>query len=182
MVSSTSSNRWLAILGGIVAVLFGLFAFAMPGVMVASLVIAFAAFVIIDALLLLAGGLTLGGDLGDLRWVLVAGAVIALVLAGLALWNPVGFALTITLLIGIWTLVTSIVQVIAGIALRPVPYWWVLVLSGVVGVIVGLYIIPQPVAGTVVLVWALGLYAIIYGVGRILQGIAPGPGSGQATL
>ncbi len=182
MVPSPSSNRWLAVLGGIVAILFGLFAFVMPGTIVASLVIAFAAFVIIDALILLAGGFTLGDEWKELRLILVAGAVIALILAGLALWNPVGFALTITLLIGIWMLVSSIIQAIAGVALRPVPFWWVMVLSGVIGVIVALYIITQPVAGTVVLVWALGLYAVIYGVGRVLQGIAPGPGSGQATL
>ncbi len=181
MVSPSSTDRWLAVLGGIIAVLFGLFAFAMPGVMIAWLVIAFGAFVIVDAIILLAGGIA-AGDRGNLRWILVAGAVVTLILGVLAVWNPIGFAIAITLLIGAWTFVSGLVQVFIGIAMRPVPYWWAMLISGLLGVIVGLYIITQPVGGTVVLVWALGLYAIVYGVGRVVQGISSAPVAGRTTL
>jgi uncharacterized membrane protein HdeD (DUF308 family) len=177
MAPTSSTNRWIAVLGGIVAVLFGIFAFAMPGTMLASLVIIFGAFVIVDALILLVGGIAAGSESGPLRWILVAGAVVALILGVLAVWNPIGFAIAITLLIGVWSLVSGIVQVFAALALRPVPYWWVLAVSGVLGVIVGMYIVLQPVAGTVVLVWALGLYAIVYGVGRLVSGLSSGKAS-----
>jgi len=171
--SISSQNRWLAVIGGIVAILFGILAFAMPGTMLASLVLFFGAFVIIDAIILLAGGIMAGGEAANLRWVLIAGAVVTLIIGVLALWNPVGFVIALVVLIGIWTLVSGLVQVFVGIAARGAPYWWVMLISGILGIIVGLYIITQPVAGSVVLIWALGIYAVVYGVGRIMQGFTP---------
>jgi len=181
---SSSQDRWLALLGGVIAVLFGVLAFAMPGMVLASLVLFFGAFVIVDGLILLAGGVTVRGRAANLRWILIAGAVVALIIGVLALWNPVGFVIALVVLIGVWTLVSGLVQAFIGIAARGAPYWWVMLVSGVLGIAVGLYIVTQPVAGSVVLVWALGIYAVVYGIGRILQGLSPSsaPVAGSAGL
>jgi uncharacterized membrane protein HdeD (DUF308 family) len=173
----TTPNRWLAVLAGIVAVLFGLFAIAMPGAMLASLVLFFGVFAIVEALILLFGGVMAGGEAGPLRWILIGAAVVTLILGVLALWNPTGFVIAIAFLIGIWMFVLGLFQVFAGIADRSAPYWWVTLLAGVVGVIAGLYIMTQPIAGSVVLVWVLGIYAIVFGIERVVLGLMPAPAS-----
>lgn len=182
MASSSSTHKWLAVLGGIVAILFGLFAFAMPGVMLVSLVLFFAIFAIIEALVLLFGGIVVGPEAGSMRWILIAGAVVTLILGILALWNPTGFVIAIALLIGIWAFVLGLFQIFIGIAGRGVPYWWLTLISGVLGVIVGLYILTQPIAGSVVLIWALGIYAIVFGIERIVLAFSPAPAAAPVAI
>lgn len=183
MVDTPSSpNRWLTVLGGIIAILFGLFAFAMPGAMLVSLVLFFGIFAIVEALILLFGGIKAGGEAASMRWILIAGAVITLILGILALWNPTGIVIAIAILIGIWAFVLGLFQVFVGIAARGAPYWWLTLISGVFGIIVGLYIMTQPIAGSVVLVWALGIYAIIYGIERIVLGLMPASATGPVQL
>ena len=91
-----------------------------------------------------------------MRWILIGGAVITLILGILALYNPTGFVIAIAFLIGIWMFVLGLFQVFAGIADRSAPYWWLTLIVGIIGVIVGLYIMTQPRAGGIVLVWVLG--------------------------
>lgn len=178
----SSPNRWLAVLAGVVAILFGFYAIAMPGMTLASLLFVFAIFAIVEGAILLFGGIAAGSDTGNLRWILVGAAVVTLILGILAIWNPVGFVLTVTFLVGLWAFVLGLFQVFAGIAGRSAPYWWVTLISGIIGVIVGLYIMTNPVAGAVVLVWALAIYAIVFGIERIVMAFAPGPEAASAEI
>ncbi len=182
MAQTQSTNKWLGVLAGIVAILFGIFAFAMPLVMLASLVLFFAIFAIIEALILLYGGIVAGGGAGSIRWVLIGAAVITLILGILALWNPIGFVIAIAFLIGIWMFVLGLFQVFVGIADRRAPYWWLTLIVGIIGIIAGLYIMTQPIAGTVVLVWVLGIYAIVFGIERIVMAFAPAPAAAAVAI
>jgi len=182
MAQPTSTNKWIAVLAGIVAILFGLYAIAMPGMTLASLIFVFAIFAIVEALILLFGGIAAGGEMGSLRWILIAAAVVTLILGILAIYNPIGVALTVAFLVGIWAFVLGLFQVFVGIAGRGVPYWWLTLISGVLGVIVGLYIMTNPVAGAVVLVWALGIYAIVFGIERIVMAFSPAPAAAPIAI
>ncbi|MEN6342333.1 MAG: DUF308 domain-containing protein [Methanospirillum sp.] len=182
MAQPSSTNKWIGVLAGIVAILFGLFAFAMPGVMLVSLVLFFGIFAIIEALILLFGGIMAGSEMASMRWILIAGAVVTLILGVLALWNPTGFVIAIAILIGIWAFVLGLFQIFVGIAGRTAPYWWLTLISGVLGVIVGLYILTQPVAGSVVLIWALGIYAIVFGIERIVLAFSPAPAAAPVAI
>lgn len=181
-MADSSTNKWLAVIAGIVAILFGLFAFVMPGVMLASLVIFFGIFAIIEAIILLYGGIVAGGGAGTMRWILIGGAVVTLILGILALWNPVGFVLTIAFLIGLWMFLLGLVQIFAGIAGRGAPYWWLTLIAGVIGVIAGLYILIYPAAGSVVLIWVLGIYAIVFGIERIVMAFSAPATAAPATI
>ena len=173
MAQPSSTNKWIGVLAGIVAILFGLYAIAMPGLTLASLIFVFAVFAIVEALILLFGGLMAGGELGNLRWILVGAAVVTLILGILGIYNPIGVALTVAFLVGFWAFVLGLFQVFVGIADRSAPYWWLTLVSGVLGVIVGLYIMTNPIAGAVVLVWALGIYAIVFGIERTVLAFSP---------
>ncbi len=183
MVDAPSSpNRWLAILAGVVAILFGLYALVMPGMTLASLLFIFAIFAIVEGVILLFGGIAGGSEIGNLRWILIGAAVVTLILGILAIWNPIGVVLTVAFLYGIWAFVLGLFQVFAGIAIRSAPYWWLTLIAGIIGIIVGLYIMTNPVAGAVVLVWVLGIYAIIFGIERIAMAFAPNPVAAPAAL
>jgi uncharacterized membrane protein HdeD (DUF308 family) len=182
MAESQSTSKWLGVLAGIIAILFGLFALAMPATMLASLVIFFGIFAIIQAIILLIGGIMAGGGEGSARWILIGGAVVALILGVLALYNPTGFVIAIAFLIGIWAFVLGLFQVFAGFASRGTPYWWLTLIAGIIGIIVGLYIMTQPIAGSIVLVWVLGIYAIVFGIERIVIGFMPGPAAAPVAV
>lgn len=177
-----SSHKWLAVLAGIVAIIFGLFALAMPGTMLVSLVLFFAIFALIEAIILIISGVMAGGGEGSARWVLIGAGVVLLILGVLAIYNPTGFVLTIAFLIGLWMFVLGLFQLWAGIADRSAPYWWLTLIAGIIGIIAGLYIMTQPVAGSVVLVWVLGIYAIVFGIERIVMAFAPAPSAATATI
>src|SRR5665647_2395040 len=147
MVETPSSpNRWLVVLAGIIAILFGLFALVAPAAMLASLVLFFGIFAIIEAIIMLIGGIMAGGGEGSERWILIGAAVVTLILGVLALYNPTGFVIAIAFLIGIWAFVLGLFQVFAGIAGRGAPYWWLTLIAGIIGIIVGLYIMTQPLS------------------------------------
>lgn len=174
MVDTPSSpNRWLAVIAGIIAILFGLFAFAMPGALLGSLVVFFGVFAIIIAIILLIDGIMAGGGPGSARWILIGAAIVTLILGILALWNPTGFVIAIAFLIGLWMFVLGLFQLFVGIAGRSAPYWWLTLIVGIIGVIAGLYIMLYPGAGSVVLIWVLGIYAIVFGIERIVIGLFP---------
>ncbi len=183
MVDTPSTpNRWLVVLAGIVAILFGLFALAAPATMLASLVIFFGIFAIIQAIILLIGGIMAGGEEGSMRWLLIGAAVVTLILGVLALYNPTGFVIAVAFLIGIWAFVLGLFQIFAGFASRGTPYWWLTLIAGIIGVIVGLYIMTQPIAGSVVLVWVLGIYAIVFGIERIVMGFMAPPAAAPVAV
>jgi uncharacterized membrane protein HdeD (DUF308 family) len=178
MAESQSTSKWLGVLAGIIAILFGLFALAMPATMLASLVIFFGIFAIIQAIILLIGGIMAGGGEGSARWILIGGAVVALILGVLALYNPTGFVIAIAFLIGIWMFVFGLLGIFAGFAARGTQYWWLSLIAGILGVIGGLYLLTQPGEASVVLVWVLGIYAIVFGIERIvLSFYSPAPAS-----
>jgi uncharacterized membrane protein HdeD (DUF308 family) len=179
---ASSTNKWLGVLAGIIAILFGLFALAAPVTMLASLVVFFGIFAIIQAVILLIGGIMAGGGENSARWIMIGGAVIALILGVLALYNPTGFVIAIAFLIGIWMFVFGLIGLFAGIAGRGAPYWWLTLIAGIIGVLGRLYIITQPGAGSVVLVWVLGIYAIVFGIERIVMAFAPAPSTATATI
>ncbi len=174
-MAATSTNKWLMVIAGIIAILFGLLCFALPGATILTILVFFAIFAIIEAIILLYGGVVAGSGPGSARWVMIAAAVVLLILGILALWNPAGFVLTITFLIGIWIFLMGLFQIFAGIAGRSMPYWWLTLIVGIIGVLAGLYIMMQPVAGAIVILWVLGIYAIVFGIERIVMAFYPAP-------
>jgi uncharacterized membrane protein HdeD (DUF308 family) len=56
-------------------------------------------------------------------------------------------------------------EIIAAIRLRrEINYEWSLILSGVLSIILGIILVVFPSAGAVGLIWAIGFYAIFFGV------------------
>ena len=171
--SSVSSNDpfrsllkqiwWVVLLRGILAVLFGVVALVWPGITVWALVVVFAAYAIIDGIVLVVQSIRDKPE--GWGWWLAMGVVS--VLAGLvALFWPGITALALLYVIAFYAILFGITGIVGGIRFRKVPEsgWVWSVLAGVVAVLFGIVLLIFPGEGILSLIVLLGIYAILFGV------------------
>jgi uncharacterized membrane protein HdeD (DUF308 family) len=179
------ASRWgWVVLRGVVAVLFGLFAFARPGALSLGLLMLFAAYAFVGGIAAIItaaqrgraganwGMLMLDGILG------IAAAVVAV------LW-PATAVVAFVWVIAAWAVITGALEVASAISLRKViEHEWALGLAGLVTLAFGVLMFARPVVGGLAVVWWLGAYALAFGVlmlvlGFRLRSFAHGHGRGQ---
>ncbi|AYA24339.1 Uncharacterized membrane protein HdeD, DUF308 family [Rhodococcus rhodochrous J3] len=171
--SSVSSNDpfrsllkqiwWVVLLRGILAVLFGVVALVWPGITVWALVVVFAAYAIIDGIVLVVQSIRDKPE--GWGWWLAMGVVS--VLAGLvALFWPGITALALLYVIAFYAILFGITGIVGGVRFRKVPDsgWVWSVLAGVVAVLFGIVLLVFPGEGILSLIVLLGIYAILFGV------------------
>jgi uncharacterized membrane protein HdeD (DUF308 family) len=158
---------WAFALRGIVAILFGVVAFLMPGITLYALVLLFGAFAIVDGAFAAAGGLRRGSGTPD--WFLVAGGVLGVVAGVIALVWPAITALVLLAVIAAWAIATGVIEIVAAYRLREVIKGEALLaLNGVVSVIFGVVLILFPGAGAIAVIWLIAAYAIASGIMLLL--------------
>jgi uncharacterized membrane protein HdeD (DUF308 family) len=170
---------WVA-LRGVIAVLFGVFAFAAPGITLAVLVLFWGAFAFADGVLALVAAFKVR-DQGRPFWPLLIVGLLGIAAGVATFFWPGMTALVLLLFIGAWAFVMGVFQILAAIRLRrEIEREWLLGLSGALSVLFGLFVLFQPGAGALALIWAIGAYAVVFGVLIIglafkLKGIAARP-------
>jgi uncharacterized membrane protein HdeD (DUF308 family) len=154
---------WLILLRGVVAILFGILAFAWPGLTLLTLVLLYGAFALADGVIALATAVTGRGSAPT--WWLVLVGIFGIAAGIVSFMFPGMTALILILLIGAWAIAHGIVEIAAAIQLRKeISNDWLLVLAGVLSVAFGFLVIAVPAAGALGLVWAIGAYSILFGV------------------
>lgn len=164
MYNSITQNWWIFLLRGICAVIFGIVAFAWPGITLSALVLVFGIYAIADGVIAMAVGLS--GDAIGARWGQMVLLGILSVIAGLLtfVWPNIT-AVALLAVIAAWAIVRGIVEIYAAIKLRPViEHDWLLILSGICSILFGALVFARPRAGALALLWVIGAYAIVYGV------------------
>jgi uncharacterized membrane protein HdeD (DUF308 family) len=158
-------NWWALALRGVAAILFGILAFAWPGITLFVLVLFFGAYMLVDGIFAIVAAVRAAGE-EDRWWLLLIEGILG-VLAGLvAFFWPGLTALALLYFIAAWAIVTGIMEIVAAIRLRQeIEGEWALGLSGLLSVIFGilLVVLPAP-AGLLSLVWLVGAYAVATGV------------------
>jgi uncharacterized membrane protein HdeD (DUF308 family) len=158
-------NWWALALRGLAAILFGVLAFAWPGITLFVLVLFFGAYMLVDGIFAIVAAVRAAGE-EDRWWLLLIEGILG-VLAGLvAFFWPGLTALALLYFIAAWAIVTGIMEIVAAIRLRQeIEGEWALGLSGLLSVIFGilLVVLPAP-AGLLSLVWLVGAYAVATGV------------------
>jgi uncharacterized membrane protein HdeD (DUF308 family) len=161
---------WTMILRGIVAILFGLMAFAWPGVTLATLVLLFGCYALVDGLFSLFSAI--GGRYRDDRWLLALEGIVGLWAGIVTLRAPGITAIVLVLFISIWAMTTGFLRIASAIRLRKQisgEVW--LALSGVLSILFALMLMVRPAVGAVGLVWVIAGYAIALGVILIMLGV-----------
>jgi uncharacterized membrane protein HdeD (DUF308 family) len=170
---------WVA-LRGVIAVLFGVFAFIAPASTLAVLILFWGAFAFVDGVLALVAAFKVR-DQGRPFWPLLIAGLIGIAAGGATFVWPGMTALVLIMFIGAWAFVMGIFQMLAAIRLRrEIEHEWLLVFSGALSVLFGLFVLFQPATGALALIWAIGAYAIVFGVLLIglafkLKGVAARP-------
>jgi uncharacterized membrane protein HdeD (DUF308 family) len=163
MLHALARNWWLILLRGIFAILFGILTFVWPGISLVTLVLLFGAYALVDGVFALIAAIK--GGTPTPRWWLALVGVIGIVAGLVTMLLPGMTAIWLVLFMAGWMIATGVMQIVGAIRLRhEIDNEWWLVAAGVVSVVVGLVIAVAPSAGALGLLWAIGAYAIVFGV------------------
>ena len=161
---SVARNWWALGLRGLFAILFGIAVFVIPpGLTVATLVLVFAAYMLVDGVFALVTGLVSATHHGSWAGMVLEG-VVDVVVGVVALVAPLATILAFIWLVAAWALISGGAMVWASIRLHPAHGRWLLVLGGAFSIVGGVLLFAWPVAGAVVMAYWLGAYALVFGV------------------
>lgn len=163
-MSAVLARNWWAIgLRGLAAIVFGLIAVLVPGAVMLSLALIFAAYLLIDGVCSIVSAVRLARQ--HERWIwLLAEGVLDIVVGVIAFIFPVGAVLAFVFVTAAWAILTGGMMIGASFKLgRAHGRLWLL-LGGIVSVIWGILLVVAPLVGAIVLTWWLGGYALAFGV------------------
>jgi uncharacterized membrane protein HdeD (DUF308 family) len=170
MLAQFANSWWLLLLRGVCAILFGLMAFAWPGLSLLTLVVLYGAYALADGALPIGAAIAGRGGATPTWWLLLIG-VLGIAVGVLTFLWPGITAYVLVVTIAVWTIVRGAFEIAGGIALRKeINNEWLLILGGLVSVAFGVLVLRAPDAGALALVWLIGGWAIAFGV--VLVGLA----------
>ena len=155
-------NWWAIALRGVVAILFGIAAFVLPGAALLALVLLFAAYALVDGVSSVIAGLRKreGKD-----WLMILGGLAGIIAGIVTPFMPGMTALLLVLLVGWWALITGALELAAAITARTGgTSRGILALNGILSIVLGGLIVLFPVPGAITLVLMIGAYAIVSGI------------------
>ena len=164
MVNILARNWALVAVRGVVALLFGLFAIARPGITLAALVILFGAFALVDGIFAVWSALF--HRRGEPHWVaLLIGGIAGVVIGVVTLFMPSITAIVLLYFIAAWAIIRGVAEIAMAIELRKVLTGeWLLALAGVLSVLFGLFLMAFPGPGALAVILWIGVWAVILGV------------------
>ena len=180
MAAILVGNWWALALRGVLAILFALIAFFLPGITAAALVLVFGAYAFVDGIFALIAGLRAARHHGRSAPLLIEGVLNVLIGVICFLW-PGAALVALVYLIAIWAVVTGVVLIAAGIALIRHSGEWLLMLGGIISVLLGIVLFFAPGAGIVALSWWLGIYALLFGIALLIDGVPHSPPPGLSA-
>ena len=163
ILHSLAKGWWLVLLRGLAGIIFGVVAFAWPGLTLFTLVLLYGAYALVDGACALTAAFAGRDKMLPTWWLIVIG--LAGIAAGIVtfLWPGIT-ALVLVLFIGAWALAHGIFEIIGAIRLRKeIENEWWLILAGSLSVIFGLVVLAAPGAGALGLIWAIGSYSMVFG-------------------
>jgi uncharacterized membrane protein HdeD (DUF308 family) len=162
-----AENWWAFALRGLLGIIFGVIAFALPGVTMLSLVLVFSAYLLVDgifALIAVARAVPQGQPWG----LLALEGLVNLMTAGIAFLWPDITVVAFVLLVAAWAILSGAAMLAAAFRLNLDHGRWWLALGGLVSIAYGVLLAVAPAVGAVVLTWWLGAYAIVFGIALIV--------------
>jgi len=154
---------WILLVRGIAAVIFGILCFVLPGVVLTSLVMLFAAYAIFDGIFGVSLALYGRKEIED-WWVLLLWGLVSIGAGILTFANPRITEVVLVLYIAAWAIASGVLEIALAIRLRKeIDGEWLLILAGALSIAVGILLMAQPEKGAISLIWVIGSYAIAFG-------------------
>ena len=169
-IETLKRHWWVPVIRGIAAIVFGVIAFAYPGLTVAMLVLFFGAWVLVDGVFRVVGAI--GHHASDKEWGfdLIIG-IVGIIIGFLTFHAPQITALALIIYIAAWALMIGATEIALAIKLRrEIKGEWFLILMGLVSIAFAVMLLWNPLPGALALVWLIGSYAIVFGILGIILG------------
>lgn len=159
------SRRWWTLVArGAVAIAFGVLVIAAPRISLLALVFLWGFYALADGVFAL--GLAFRGarEHRSWGWPLFEG-IVSIGAGAVAMFWPGITALLLLIVIAVWAIVTGVAEIAAAIELRRVVRGeWLLAVSGLLSIAFGALLLAFPGTGALAIVWAIGAYAVVFGV------------------
>lgn len=157
-----ANNWWVVALRGVVAILFGIAAFAMPLVTMLSLVMVFAAYSFVDGVFGIIAAVR-GARRGE-RWVwLLLNGILGIAAGAVAIFYPDITVLAFVILVAVWALISGTFMLISAFRLKIDHGRVWLVVGGIASVVFGILLVVSPFIGALVLTFWTGAHALVLG-------------------
>lgn len=166
---SQLANNWMWVaLRGVIAILFGIVAFALPGPTFLVLVIWFGAYMVVDGLFAVLEAI-MNRAKNDRWWVILLEGILGILVGVLTFYQPGVTGTALVFVIAAWAIITGVLEAYAAFRLRAEiqgEFW--LILSGILSVIAGILLFLFPDTGAIAVVWIIGAYALLFGIMLLL--------------
>ncbi|MER2252363.1 HdeD family acid-resistance protein [Methylorubrum podarium] len=169
MSAVLARNWWLVALRGLLALLFGIIAFVAPGAFVLSLVLFFAAYMLVDGLFGIVAAVRAAQRHERWGFLLVEG-LLDIAVGVAAFLVPAAAVWAFVLLVAAWAILSGGLMIAAAFRLHLHYGRWWLGLGGVISVLFGIALLINPGMSALVLTWWLGAYAVAFGVMLLILG------------
>ncbi len=162
-------NWWLLLIRGIVSILFGVAAIVWPGPTVAALILLLGAWFAADGVVSVIGAIMHRNV--DRGWLLLLLEGVIGIIAGIGVFLFPGLTAVVLLyLFAAWSIITGVLEIIAGIRLRNTEGAWMLIVGGILSIGIGVFAFISPGATALSLLTVMGIFAIAFGVAMIVLG------------
>ena len=170
MIEALKRYWWVPVIRGIAGIVFGVIAFAYPGLALATLILLFGAWVLIDGVFRIIGATAGRASDPDWGFHLIIG-ILGIVVGVLTFRAPGITALALIIYIAAWALMIGAAEIALAIKLRrEIKGEWFLILIGLASIIFAVLLLWNPGPGAVALLWLIASYAIVFGVLAIFFG------------
>jgi uncharacterized membrane protein HdeD (DUF308 family) len=170
MIDALTRYWWVPVVRGLAGIIFGIIAFAYPGVALTVLVLWFGAWALVDGTFSLVGAIAGRKMNPDWGFDLIGG-ILGIVVGVLTFRAPALTALGLLIYIAAWALMRGAIDIAVAIKLRrEIKGEWLLVLAGLASIVFAVLLLWNPLPGAIALLWLMASYAIAFGVLAIIFG------------
>jgi uncharacterized membrane protein HdeD (DUF308 family) len=153
---------WAVALRGVLAILFGIVAFLMPGPTIVAFVLLFAVYMLLDGVFAIVSAVR--AVRRHERWPLLAlEGIVDLAAGALAIAVPLITAIILIYVMAGWAIASGILLLIATFRQPVAQGKWAMRLGALVSIIWGVLLLIAPLLGALVLTWWMAAYALFFG-------------------
>jgi uncharacterized membrane protein HdeD (DUF308 family) len=170
LIETLKRHWWVPVIRGIAAIVFGVIAFVYPGLTIATLVLFFGAWVLIDGIFRVVGAIGHRASDPDWGWQLVIG-ILGIVVGLLTFHAPQITALALVIYIAAWALMIGASEIALAVKMRrEIKGEWFLILMGLASIAFAVLLLWNPIAGAAAVIWLIAWYAVVIGILAIFFG------------
>lgn len=163
VLDAFARDWWVMLFRGVLAILFGIMAFSMPGLTVAALVLLYGAYVLVDGVM----AVWVGGRAHT--WWFVLLGIVAILVGIYTFMFPGITAVALLYFVAFWAIFRGISEIVTAFQLRKeLDNEWMLILGGIFSIGLGLALFSRPAAGALAMVWLIGAYALVVGLTQVV--------------